>query len=63
MYQHPAGRLGARPAEEGEPGSTARVAREGGDVSVAGWDAGRAEVTSGLSARAMAAAVAARVAA
>lgn len=31
------GRLSARPAGEGEPGSTARVAREGGDVSVAGW--------------------------
>lgn len=43
-------RIGARPAGEGGPGSTARVAREGGDVSVAGWDTGRAEVTSGLSA-------------
>lgn len=64
MHRRPPGRLSARPAGEGEPGSTARVAREGGDVSVAGWDTGRAEVTSGLGARAMAAAVAAaRVAA
>lgn len=64
MHQHPPGRLTARPAGEGEPGSTARVAREGGDVSVAGWDTGRAEVTSSLGAQAMAAvAVAARVAA
>lgn len=60
----PPGRLRARPAGEGEPGSTAPSTRAARAVtsSPRGWDARRAEVTSGLSARAMAAAAAAAVA-
>lgn len=57
----PPGRLRARPAGEGEPGSTAPSTRASRAVTSPprGWDARRAEVTSGLSARAMAAAAAA----